>query len=331
MSHPAARPALTGPEAPDASPAWDPTRLPDQTGRTVVVTGGSAGIGYFIAEQLAGAGAHVVLAARDAHRAATAQAAIAAQHPHAVTSVLPLDLASLDSVRRAADALADLERVDALVLNAAVMRVSTPGAATVDGFDPIMGTGHLGNAALVARALPVLERTPGSRVVGTTSGFVARFHPAVGDLEVESRPLRSVGAIAVGRRYVLAKTVQETFLLDLDRRLRAAGSTTGVVLSHPGVAVGSRSPARPGVHEPGRGERWHEPLWGLVGGGKDAGAWPAVRAVADPAVEGGQYWRPAGRFTGLPVLGSGDPRYRDPELGRRVREETAALVGVPMP
>lgn len=314
---------------PDA--AWDPLHLPDQAGRTVVVTGASAGIGYFIAEQLAGAGAHVVLAARDAGRAAAAQAAIAAQHPAAVTSVLPLDLASLASVRRAADALADLDRVDALVLNAAVMFVREPGAATADGFDPIMGTGHLGNAALVAHALPVLERTPGSRVVGTTSGLVRRFRPAVGDLATASRPLASARPLTVGRRYVLSKAVHEAWFADLDRRLRAAGSPTSALLSHPGVAIGSRSPLRPGVLDPRTADRRVEPLWGLVGGGKDAGAWSAVRAAVGPDVEGGQYWGPAGAFTALPVLGAGDPRYRDPALGRRVADETAALVGVATP
>ncbi|MBO9568472.1 MAG: SDR family NAD(P)-dependent oxidoreductase [Cellulomonas iranensis] len=314
-----------------AATAWDPHHLPDQTGRTVVVTGGSAGIGYFIAEQLAGAGAHVVLAARDADRAAAAQSAITAQHPAALTSVLPLDLASLDSVRRAADAIANLDRVDALVLNAAVMVLRTAGAATADGFDPVMGTGHLGNAALVAHALPVLARTPGARVVGTTSGLVRRFHPAIGDLAAASRPLPSARPLTVGRRYVLSKAVHEAFFAELDRHLRATGSSTLALLSHPGVAIGSRSPLRPGVLDPRKADRGVEPLWGLIGAGKDAGAWSAVRAAADPHVESGQYWGPAGRVTGLPVLGAGDPRYREPALGRRVREETEALIGVRLP
>jgi len=314
-----------------AEDPWDPVHLPDQTGRTVVVTGGGAGIGYFVAEQLAGAGAHVVLAARDRARAERARAAIAAQHPGASTGFLPLDLASLDAVRRAGEQLGGLERVDALVLNAAVMRPSRPGEATEEGFDVVMGTGHLGNAALVASALPALARTSGSRVVATTSGFVRRFHPAVGDLGEASRPLPSTGALAVGMRYTLSKAVHEAWVAELDRRLRAAGSPTSALLSHPGMAVDSRSPQRPGVLEHVRGRRRREPLWGLVGAGKDTAAWSAVRAAVDPSARGGQLWGPAGRLTGPPVLGAGDPRYREPALGRRVWEQTQELTGAVVP
>lgn len=317
--------------ATSTTPTWDPHVLPDQTGRTVVVTGANAGIGYFVAEQLAGAGAHVVVASRDAVKAGRARAAIDARHPGATTSFLPLDLASLASVRAAGELLADLDRVDALILNAAAMRISRPGEATADGFDPVMGTGHLGNVALVAHALPVLARTPGSRVVGTTSGLVRRFHPPVEDLARTSRPLRSTRALAVGRRYVQSKAAHEAFLRELDRRLRAAGSPVSALLSHPGMAVGSRTPVRDGVVDHPPGERRHEPLWGLVGASKETAAWSAVRAAADPDARGGQYWGPSGRIGGPPVLGRPHPRFGDPAVGARVWRETETLLGLRVP
>ncbi|MGQ7296642.1 SDR family NAD(P)-dependent oxidoreductase [Quadrisphaera sp. KR29] len=314
----------------DERVAWDPHRLPDQSGRTVLVTGATSGIGYFIAEQLAGAGAHVVLAARDPGRAEAAREAIAVQHPGATTSALLVDLASLDGVRRAGLQLAELEHLDALVLNGAQMRVTRRGEATADGHDVVMGTGHLAGAALVEAALPVLARRPGGRVVGTTSGLVRRLRPAVEDLATSSRPLARAGAWSGGRRYVQSKAVHEAYVYELDRRLRTAGSTTAALLSHPGVAVGSRTPSRPGVLEHRHGERRHEPLFGLVGQGKDAAAWPAVRATTDPAARGGQYWGPTGKTAGPPVLDAGDPRYRDPALGARVWAQTEAVLGAPL-
>src|SRR3954463_6076957 len=97
---------------------WDPVHLPDQTGRTFVVTGATAGIGYFAAEQLAGAGAHVVLASRSAEKLAVAERAIGGQVPGASTSSVVIDLASLDSVMRAA---AELPAFDGILLNGGAM------------------------------------------------------------------------------------------------------------------------------------------------------------------------------------------------------------------
>lgn len=306
---------------------WDPLALPDQTGRTVVVTGGNAGIGYFVAEQLAGAGARVVLACRDQGRAAAARTSITRQHPGADVRTMALDLASSASIRGAAERIGELDRVDALVLNAAVMSVSTVGAATEDGLDPVMGTGHLGNVALLAQALPALARTPGSRIVGTTSGLVRRLRPRIGDVVAASRPLRSVGVIAVGRRYTLSKAVHEAFFAELDRRLRAVGSPVSALLSHPGMAVDSRTPARAGVLDDPGARRRLEPFGGRVGAGKDTAAWSAVRAAADPHARGGQHYRPAGAVTGLPVLGRPDPWYSRPTLGARVWAQTEAVLG----
>ncbi|PJJ55302.1 short subunit dehydrogenase [Compostimonas suwonensis] len=309
--------------------AWTPDALPDQTGRTVVVTGGSAGIGYFIAEQLAGANARVVLAARNPQRSDAARDAILARHPLAEVLTLPLDIASLASIAETGARIAELGRVDGLVLNAAVMRASA-GEATADGFDPIMGTGHLGNAALIAAALPTLERTAGSRIVGTTSGLVRSIHPRIPPLESVSRPLASGRALAVGRRYVLSKAAHEALFAELDRRLRAVASPTAALLSHPGMAVDSRTPERAGAFEHRRGERLREPLWGLLGVGKDAAARSAVRATIDPQAEGGQYWGPLGRIGGPPVPGAGDPRYTEPALGSRIWQETEQLIGSPV-
>src|SRR3954469_25674776 len=112
---------------------WDPLHLPDQHGKTFVVTGGNAGIGYFAAEQLARAGGHVVIASRNPDRVAIAQAAIRGEAPNASLGSVRLDLTSLASVRDAAAELAALPRIDAIILNAGVMSMPGKRETTEDG------------------------------------------------------------------------------------------------------------------------------------------------------------------------------------------------------
>jgi NAD(P)-dependent dehydrogenase (short-subunit alcohol dehydrogenase family) len=113
--------------------AWDPRNLPSQHGKTFVVTGGNAGIGYFIAEQLAGAGGRVVIAARDARKAEAAIASIRSRVPGAEVSTVHLDLASLDSVRAAAAELSTLASLDALIENAGAIMPSRRRELTAEG------------------------------------------------------------------------------------------------------------------------------------------------------------------------------------------------------
>lgn len=281
----------------------------------ILVTGATAGIGYFIAEQLAGQGATVVLGARSPERADTARSAILAAHPGATLEVLQLDLGSLGSI-----ATAGYGRVlDGLVLNGATMRVRR-GDVTADGLDPIMATSHLGNAALIEAAMPALERSPRARIVGTTSGLVRRMKPEVPPMATLSLPLASASFLAVGKRYVRAKAAHEAYIYELDRRLRAANSSVVALLSHPWVALDSRSPVVPGI---ARGRRRDEPLLGFVGIGKDVAARVAVHAATAAEADGGQYWEPV---DGVPALGSGHESYRSVHLGARVWHETQELL-----
>ena len=96
--------------------SWTIRDIPDLTGRVAVVTGANGGLGLETARALAGAGAHVVMAARDPQKTAAAERSIRGSHADASLSVVPLDLAALASVREAADKIrADHERIDLLV------------------------------------------------------------------------------------------------------------------------------------------------------------------------------------------------------------------------
>ncbi|MGG8407731.1 SDR family NAD(P)-dependent oxidoreductase, partial [Streptomyces sp. 12297] len=156
-----------------AARKWTAQDVPDQTGRTAVVTGATSGIGFETAKELARHGAHVVLAVRDTGKAAVAAARIRAAVPRAELTVQRLDLADLGSVREAAKELADrCERIDVLLNNAGVMW--TPEARTADGYELQFATNHLGHFALTGLLLDTLRATPGARAV-TISSYVHRL------------------------------------------------------------------------------------------------------------------------------------------------------------
>ncbi|MFI6844268.1 SDR family NAD(P)-dependent oxidoreductase [Kitasatospora sp. NBC_00085] len=283
------------PSVPQA-PRWDAHRLPHARGKSFLVTGGNAGIGYFVAEQLAGTGATVVLGSRDRAKAEDAIASIGSRVPGAKVKHMPLDLADLASLKASVDALG-LDRLDAVVHNAGVALDHPPRRETADGHELMFATNHLGHFALTHHLAPLLMATPASRIV-TTGSFAAKSE------RLDLADLQSTHDYQPKRAYARSKLAQMLFALELDRRLRAAGSTTLSVLVHPGGALDSLTPSRPPFHVRTAGERLsHLPL-GLVVQGKDAAAWPAVRAVLDPSVRGGQLLSPrAFGLRGVPRTG----------------------------
>ena len=301
---------------------WDPRDLPSQAGRTFVVTGGNAGIGYFISEQLAAAGGRVVIACRSAAKADAAIAAIRARHPRALLEHVTLDLSSYASVRSAAARLSQLDRIDALIENAGAIMPAKTRQTTVDGNELMFGTNHLGHFLLTALLYPALQRTPGSRIVTMGSGATRLTKPLIGDLQSERR----FSPFAV---YGRSKHATQAFGFELDRRLRAAHSPVIALVAHPGGAQDGNSPERPGVMAPSRGDRVRAKLLFFIGGGKDVGAWPAVRAATDPDAVGGQYWGPRGHLSGPPVLQKPVASSSGPVFGAALWEASERFVGQP--
>jgi NAD(P)-dependent dehydrogenase (short-subunit alcohol dehydrogenase family) len=296
---------------------WNVRRLPRADGRTFLVTGGNTGIGYFVVEQLASTGATVVLGSRDATRAAAAMAAVRARVPGARVRHLRLDLADLASLESTVD---ELDRLDAVVCNAGVYLDEPARRETADGNELMFATNHLGHFVLVRWLAPLLE--DGGRVV-TTGSFVARSAPL--DLE----DLQSTADYEPDRAYARSKLAQMLFAVELDRRLRAAGSTVVSVVNHPGGALDSLTPSRPPVHVRTAGQRLRGLPAGLVLQGKQAGAWPAVRAVLDPSLRGGELCGPrVFGMRGAPRVEPVRGRLADPGLAAGLWTATAELTGV---
>ncbi|MDQ1022131.1 SDR family NAD(P)-dependent oxidoreductase [Streptomyces afghaniensis] len=302
-------------------PPWDVHRLPRADGSVFLVTGGNAGIGYFVAEQLSATGATVVLGSRNPAKAEVATASIRSRVPGARVRTVLLDLADLPSLGTAAEAL-EVDRLDAVVHNAGVALDGPPRRETRDGHELMFGTNHLGHFALTHWLMPLLSAAPAARVV-TVGSFAAKSERLdLDDLQSRNdyRPKRTYGRSKLAQMYVG---------LELDRRLRPVGSTVASVVVHPGGALDSLTPSRPPVHVRTAGARLRGAPAALLVQGKHAGAWPAVRAVLDPTVRGGQLWGP--RVFSL----RGEPRREpvwnhlaDTSVATRVWDASCDLTGV---
>ncbi|MHA7962219.1 SDR family NAD(P)-dependent oxidoreductase [Streptomyces sp. L500] len=303
-----------------SAPPWNVQRLPRADGRVFLVTGGNAGIGYFVAEQLSATGATVVLGSRNPAKAEAAMASIRARVPGSRVRAVQLDLADLSSLSTAVESL-EVERLDAVVHNAGVALDDPPREETGDGHELMFGTNHLGHFALTQWLMPLLSAAPAARVV-TMGSFAAKSE------RLDLDDLQSRRDYRPKRVYGRSKLAQMYFGVELDRRLRAAGSTVASVVVHPGGALDSLTPSRPPIHVRTAGARLSAAPAALLVQGKHAGAWPAVRAVLDPAVRGGQLWGP--RVFGL----RGEPRREpvwnhlaDPSIAARLWDASCDLTG----
>jgi len=308
-----------------AAPRWGEHAIPDLTGRIALVTGANSGIGYETARVLADAGAHVVMACRDAARAADAERRIIAERPSGSVEVLVLDLADLDSVAAGSAAfVAAHARLDLLVNNAGVM--CTPQGVTAQGFETQFGVNHLGHFALTARLLPTLLAAPGSRVV-IVSSLSHRFgHIDLGDLQ-RTRHYSPLGA------YCQSKLANLLFAFELDARLRACDAPTIAVAAHPGGANTNLGRANPGGAL-FTAVSWVRPYVEGFTQSAAMGALPTLRAAADPDVIGGEFYGPDGflEIYGYPVRVRASRRARDHEVAARLWDVSVAETGVePLP
>jgi NAD(P)-dependent dehydrogenase (short-subunit alcohol dehydrogenase family) len=260
--------------------------IPDQRGRVAIVTGANSGIGYEAALALAGRGARVVLACRDRTRGEEAVARIRAAHPAAEAVLLPLDLASLASVRSFAEAFADrFDRLDLLCNNAGVMAL--PHRRTADGFEMQLGTNPLGHFALTGLLLDRLLAAPASRVVTVSSSVhrAGRIHWE--DLQLE-RSYRK------WRAYAQSKLANLLFAFELDRRLRRHAATAVSVAAHPGYAATNLQSVGPRMDGAMLFERAAAIGNRLFAQSAAMGALPTLYAATAIDVEGGDFVGPGG-------------------------------------
>jgi len=301
--------------------------VPDQTGRTAVVTGANSGTGKETAARLAAAGARVVLAVRSPERGDAARKDLEARVPGADLEVRRLDLADLASITTFADDLLEDGRpLDVLVNNAGVMAVPER-LLTVDGFELQMGSNALGPLALTVRLLPALLAAPDPRVATMSSGFahLGRVDPT--DVNASRR-------YGPWRAYAASKLADLLLARHLAHVADERGWNLRSTAAHPGYTHTNLQTSGPSL---GRAARSGVPggrLERLIPSQEvDTGAEPLLFAAADPAAENGGYWGPGGLF-GL-VGGTTRARFPrralDDDLAARFWRTAEELTGVSLP
>lgn len=262
---------------------WTPSRLGDLTGKRIIVTGATNGVGLGTARALTKAGAHVILAVRNTELGAQRAAEIGGS-----TSVVKLDLADLSSVR-AFPGLIDGD-VDILINNAGAL--TNRRTETVDGFETTLATNMLGPFALTNLLLTRVR----SQIINVGSDAHQSAKLRLDDLELRQHKWTRMGA------YARSKLAVMLWGLELDRRLRAAGSPIVSQLTHPGWVASnlshlSDSPVMSLAHKTVKA------VADRLANDIDEGAAPTLYCISEP-IPPGSYVGVSGRLglRGGPVL-----------------------------
>jgi NAD(P)-dependent dehydrogenase (short-subunit alcohol dehydrogenase family) len=283
---------------------WTADDIPAQDGRTFVITGANSGIGLEAARALGAAGAHVVVACRDTSKGDHAVAELEGDF-----DVRRLDLADLSSVRAFA---AELDRdVDVLIDNAGVMAV--PRGQTADGFELQLGTNHLGHFALAGLLLPRIR----DRVVTISSQAHRTGRINFGDLQSERHYQRWIA-------YGQSKLANLLFMMELARRLDAAGSALRSVAAHPGYSATNLQSHTQSIQDQLMGIANR-----LIAQSAAMGALPTLYA-ATADLPGAAYVGPDGLFEqrGHPKLVDMSGAAKNADAARRLWEISEELTGV---
>ena len=298
---------------------WTESDIGDQTGRTVLVTGANSGLGLETARALAAHGARVLMTARDEGKGLAALDHVRGTVRDADLELVLLDLADLDDVRRVA---AGLEGpLDVLVNNAGVMM--PPRSLSPQGHELQFATNHLGHFALTGllldRLVAAADAGSDARVVTVSSTMHRPGRIHYDDLTGER------GYSPTGW-YSQSKFANVLFGLELDRRLRAAGSSIRSVVAHPGYAATHLQTSGPtGIAKTlmAVGNR-------LMAQSAEAGARSELFAATDPGVQGGTFIGPdgLGQNRGHPKVVRPVGRAEDPDDARRLWELSEELTGV---
>jgi len=293
---------------------WTVGDIPRQAGRVAVVTGGNRGLGLEIVEALAGAGAHVVIATRDAAKAEEAAVKVRRQFPDAKVEAMALDQSDLASIRRFSEALhGRFDHIDLLINNASAILVTQ--GKTVEGFERHIGVNHLGSFALTGLLLDLLKAGADARVVNTSS-TAHRLVKGIDldDLQFEHTEYKPMEA------YGRSKLAALLFTFELDRRLRKAGLAIKAVAAHPGYS--NTNPDKGGFVMRLATSIFAQPA--------AMGALPQLYAATAPDVTGGDYIGPGGpmEMRGYPAKVGCTPPAKDEKTAARLWTVSEALTGV---
>lgn len=305
---------------------WTTDDLPDQSDRTILITGANSGLGLRSAEALAAKGGRVLLACRNEQKAAAALEAVAAKATGPAPEVVLLDLADLDSVAAAAEALtASLDRLDVLMDNAGVMALPSR-EETKQGFEMQFGTNHLGHFALTGRLLPLLLAASAPRVV-----VVSSMGHRPGRIRWDD-PNWTEGTYRAWPAYFQTKLANLLFTAELSRQAAEHATALLAAAAHPGTSHTMLS-----TNGPARGSsimRFGTRLSDRYFSQSDAmGALPQLYASTMPDVAPNSYYGPDGFLEqrGHPKVVGRTSRAANADDAKRLWAMSEELTGVTYP
>lgn len=297
---------------------WTANNIPDQSGRTVIVTGANSGLGFVTSRELARHGAHVIMTARDAAKGRAALDKILATRIRGSAELRVLDLADLDAVKGFAQRLlADGTPVDVLVNNAGIMM--PPRSLTRQGFELQFGVNHLAHFALTLLLLERVKASRDGRIVTVSSDLHKRGFIHFDDLD----GARNYGRVAF---YAQSKFANVLFALELDRRVKAARVPIRSVLAHPGYAATNLQLSGP----TGMLNLFMRIGNRFIAQSAEMGALNELYAATAPDVEGGQFIGPDGKNEkkGHPTIVQPIASARDQGVASRLWQLSEELTGV---
>lgn len=301
--------------------SFSATNMPDQSGKTVLVTGANSGLGLETAKAFAAKGAHVIMTARHEAKGVAAQDMIEVELPGAQLELRLLDLADLEEVRMLAKSLHDdNKRLDVLVNNAGVMM--PPRGETKQGFEKQFGTNHLGHFALTLQLMDLMNTADDARVVTVSSGLHRNGKIDFDDLQSE-KTYSPTGA------YAQSKIANIYFGLELMRKCDAAGIKLKSMMAHPGYAATNLQTSGPSGMI-----RMFMPLANALFAQSAAdGALPEIYAASMPDVKSGEYFGPSGFQNMRGAPGRDDPieLAKDKDIAARLWQVSEELTGVKWP
>jgi len=263
---------------------WTVAQLADLAGKTYLITGGNAGIGYEAAAHLRRANANVIISSRSPVRGNGAISHLRDLPGDGTVDQIRLNLASIDSIFLANDAIRlQTDGLDAIINNAGVMQ--TPEKKTVDGFELQFGTNHLGHFLLNYLMFDLVSVRSG-RIVPVSS--IA--HKRSKGIRVDD-PMFSK-RYSPSKAYAHSKLANLVYGMELARRLHAAGSSVIAASAHPGYAATNLQSSGP----TGFFKQFYKITNRLVAQSASDGALPEVLAAAGPGVSNGDYYGPTRLF-----------------------------------
>lgn len=293
-------------------------------GRTMIVTGASSGIGYFIAEGLARLGAQIIVAARSAKKATAAIALLPERSRH---RRLELDLTNLESIRSAGALIRNSGPLDGLIMNAGVIVASPAYATGPFAVESTVDVNFIAHTELLRLALPALQQAPFARVISTGSMLTRKipFDPENWLAQNSYRPRVA---------YAMSRHAAEILGFELDRRLAATGSRIRSVVTHPGGAIDALTPDRHPLHQRSLTIRAVSPVIAPLASrlvqGKELAAQPAIAAMATPSLPVSPYIGPNRVATGAPIFTRPVHSSHDQATGARLWSETEAILNSPI-